>query len=212
VRFQVTRVPFGRKARQPGDDTPAPLTTRAKARRALAVAQAAEVLAELPQPGEALHVVCTARFDVADLLGCLLEKLGRCDRMTVATLGYSRRNLKSLLSWLDGGQVGAMVLLASIFFRSPNGALWDDSRTELHKRGQRAACCHSHAKVACLAFASGERLAIEGSANLCGNGSGREQFVLVHDAPLHDFHQGWITELVGRHEREDEDQAEGDED
>jgi hypothetical protein len=57
-----------------------------------------------------------------------------------------------------------------------------------------------HAKVAALAFDSGERLSIEGSANLCGNGSGREQFVLIHDAALHDWHARWITELVTAHE------------
>jgi hypothetical protein len=210
MRFAVSRVPFGRAAQQqPGDDTPAPLTTRARARRALAVAQAAELLAHLPTPGEALHVVATARFDVADVLGCLLERLGKCVRLVIATLGYNRRNLRALLSWLDSGQVGEMVLLASIFFRSHNGALWDDTRAELGKRGQRCACCHSHAKVACLAFAGGERLVIEGSANLCGNGSGREQFVLVHDAGLHDWHSRWITELV-THERDADEDAEAD--
>jgi hypothetical protein len=38
---------------------------------------------------------------------------------------------------------------------------------------------------------------------LCGNGSGRGQFVLIHDAPLHDWHGRWISELVGRHEQGD---------
>jgi hypothetical protein len=53
----------------------------------------------------------------------------------------------------------------------------------------------------------GERLVIEGSANLCGNGSGREQFVLIHDGPLHDFHQRWITEQVAAHEGEAADEG-----
>jgi hypothetical protein len=120
----------------------------------------------------------------------------------VATLGFSRRNLKAMLGWLDGGQVGELTLLASIFFRSHNGDLWRDTQAELSERGQRAACCHSHAKVCTLAFASGERLALEGSANLVGNGSGREQFCLIHDADLYDFHSRWVSELVGRHAAE----------
>jgi hypothetical protein len=182
LRFRPQRR-FGAAEHAQPDDTPTPALTRASARRALAVAQAAELLAHLPAPGEALHVVAVSRFDVADLLGCLLEKLGKCDRMVIATLGYNRRNLKALLSWLDTGAVAGLTLLASIFFRSHNGDLWRETQAELRQRGQQCACCHCHAKVAALAFASGERLVIEGSANLCGNGSGREQFVLIHDAP-----------------------------
>src|SRR5262249_28604273 len=181
-RFRPRRGPF----RRPHPDAfPTPALTRAKARRALAVAEAAALLSGLPAPGEALHVVCLSRFDLADLIGCLLERLG-----------------KALLGWLDSGVVQELVLLASIFFRSHNGELWKDTQAELRKRGQRAACCHSHAKVTTLSLASGERLGSEGSVNLCGNGSGREQFVLVHDAALHDFHSAWITELVGAHEKQ----------
>jgi hypothetical protein len=44
------------------------------------------------------------------------------------------------------------------------------------------------------------RLSIEGSANLCGNSSGREQFALIHDAGLHDWHAAWIEALITRHE------------
>ena len=90
--------------------------------------------------------------------------------------------------------------MASIFFRSHNGELWDETLSEFRRRKQRAACCHSHAKVVTLAFASGERLSIEGSANLCGNGSGREQFALIHDAGLHDWHARWIEGLLDKHE------------
>jgi hypothetical protein len=51
-----------------------------------------------------------------------------------------------------------------------------------------------------LALASGERLSIEGSANLCGNGSGREQLALINDAGLADWHAAWIDALVTAHE------------
>jgi hypothetical protein len=92
--------------------------------------------------------------------------------------------------------------VASIFFRSHKGALWTETLREFRSRKQRAACCHSHAKVVSLEFASGERLSIEGSANLCGNGSGREQFALVNDVGLHDWHAAWISDLLDRHEAE----------
>jgi hypothetical protein len=48
---------------------------------------------------------------------------------------------------------------------------------------------------------AGAKLSLEGSANLRSNGN-REQFALVNDASLHDWHAAWIDDLVARHEGE----------
>jgi hypothetical protein len=202
-RFAPRPIPFGRRPADQDDDAeglPTPQRVRLQARRATGIAEAKAVLEHLPAPGESLHAVCTARMDLTDVINALVEKLGRCDRMRISTLGYHVRNLKTLLGWLDSGAVGSLSLVASIFFRSRNGELWERTLEEFRSRKQSAACCHSHAKVCTLAFASGERLSIEGSANLCGNGSGREQFALIHDAGLHDWHARWIDALVSKHE------------
>jgi hypothetical protein len=202
ARFAARRLPFGRPPGPDGDGTglPRPALVKLAARRAAGIAEAKETLAHLPGPGESLHALCTSRLDLSDVIGALLEKLGRCDRLQIATLGYNARNLRAMLRWMDQRAVGELTLLASLFFRAHNGALWEETRQEFRKRGQRSACCHSHAKVVTLSFASGARLGIEGSANLCGNGSGREQFALVNDAGLHDWHAHWISDLVARHE------------
>lgn len=201
TRFAVRPVPFGRRPQaDDAEGLPTPARVKLTARRAAGIAEAKAVLENLPAPGESLHAVCTARMDLTDVVGALLSQLGRCDRMMIATLGYHRRNLKTLLGWLDSGAVGSLSLVASIFFRSHNGDLWTETLAEFRRRKQRAACCHSHAKVITLAFASGARLSIEGSANLCGNGSGREQFALIHDPGLHDWHATWIRELLDKHE------------
>jgi hypothetical protein len=202
ARFNVRKLHFGRRPGD-GDDgegLPTPKRVKLAARRAAGVAEAKAVLAQLPAPGESLHAVCTARMDLTDVLNALLGRLGRCDRMLIATLGYNRKNLTAMLGWLDAGAVRSLSLVASLFFRSHQGDLWAETVTEFRRRKQRAACCHSHAKVVTLAFASAEKLSIEGSANLCGNGSGREQFALVYDAGLHDWHSQWISDLVTRHE------------
>src|SRR5581483_7553240 len=117
-----------------------------------------------------LHAIMTARLDMTDVLNALLDRLGRCETAAVATLGYNRKNFKSMLAWLDAGKLGTLSLVASIFFRSHNGDLWTETVEELRRRGSRAACCPSHCKVMALAFADGTRLAVEGSANLCSNG------------------------------------------
>jgi hypothetical protein len=142
---------------------------------------------------------------MTDVLNALLEKKGRCDTASIATLGYNRRNFRMMLDWLDSGKIGELTLLASIFFRSHNGDLWAETAREFRRRGQRAACCPSHCKVMALAFADGTRFAVEGSANLCSNGSAREQFAIVNDAGLHDFHATWISQLVNRHEAHESD-------
>jgi hypothetical protein len=205
AKFAPRRIRFGLPPAGDGDDDealdlPRPLLLRRQARRAAGIKEAADTLAVLPGPGESLHAVMTARLDMTDVVNALLGKLGRCTAARIATLGYNRRNFKAMLGWLDSGQVGALTLVASIFFRSHNGDLWQETLEEFRRRGQRAACCPSHCKVMGLAFGDGTRLAVEGSANLCSNGSAREQFVIVHDTDLCAWHSGWIDALVSKYE------------
>lgn len=192
-----------------GEGLPLPLRIKLAARRAAGIAEARAVLEHLPAPGESLHALCTARMDLTDVIGALLDKLGQCERLSVATLGFNERNLRTMLRWLDAGQVGTLVLLSSLFLRAHKRPLWEETLAEFRQRRQRAAAMHSHAKVAALVFASGQKLAIEGSANLCGNGSGREQFMLANDVGLCDWHERWILEAVSRHEGQDAGKAEG---
>ncbi len=204
ARFSVRRVHFGDSHQDDTEDDadglPTPARVKLATRRAAGIAEAKSILEYMPGPGESLHALCTARMDLADVITALLERFGRCDRLAIATLGYNVRNVRSMLAWMDNGLVGELTLLASIFFRSHQGDLWEHTLEEFRDRKQRAACCHCHAKVVVTEFASGERFAIEGSANLCGNGSAKEQFALINDAGLAAWHRRWITELVSKHE------------
>lgn len=211
MRFAPRAVKFGRRPADQGDDEgadlPAPKRVKLLARRAAGIAEAAQAVAQLPGPGESLHALMTARLDMSDVLNAILEKQGRCETAFIATLGYNRRNFRMMLEWLDSGKIGSLALLASIFFRAHNGDLWTETLAEFRRRGQRAACCPSHCKVMALSFADGTRYAIEGSANLCSNGSAREQFAIVHHETLYDFHAAWIAELVTRYEGAADEQA-----
>jgi hypothetical protein len=204
AKFSVRKLHFGARPEAELDDNgeglPTPARIKLAARRAAGIREAAAVLEHLPAAGESLHAIVTARLDLTDVIVQLGRQLGVCDRLVIATLGYNERNLAAMLAWLDCGAVKSLTLLASIFFRAHKGALWEETLTKFRARGQRAACCQSHAKVVTLAFAGGARLSIEGSANLCGNGSGREQFALINEAGLYDWHTAWINELVIKHE------------
>lgn len=204
MRFAVRPNRFGQRPAAQGDEgdgLPTPQRVKLQARRAAGIAEAKAILEHLPGPGESLHALVSSRMDLTDILGIILDKIGPSDSMMVATLGYHRRNLKTLLAWLDTGAVRSLSLVASIFFRSHNTELWEETLAEFRQRKQRAACCNCHAKVVTMRFATGERLSIEGSMNLAGNGSVLEQFALIHDAGLHDFHARWIKALLAKHER-----------
>lgn len=204
AKFGTNKLPFGHHGASEDEDDegiPAPQRIKMKVRRLAGLKEARDILKTVPGPNESVHAVCTHRMDLTDVIAALVELKGTVSVARLATLGYHARNLKTMLGWIDSKAVQSITLLASIFFRSHNGELWDETRDALKERGthHRAACCHSHAKVVTLAFASGERFSIEGSANLCGNGSGREQLALINDPGLHDWHASWIEELVTKH-------------
>jgi hypothetical protein len=169
--------------------------------RAAKLQAAADALAVLPGPGEAVHCLMTGFFDLAHVLTLLAERLRTVDVLRVATLAYSARNVTELLTLLDSGAVKRLDLLCSCFFRDHNKELWEETLSELRQRGQRAAAARSHAKVCTFAFVSGRRLTLEGSANLRSNRN-REQLTLIDGAELHDWHAHWIDELVTAHEGE----------
>lgn len=208
MRFAARPIRFGHRPAgdtDDGDGLPTPQRVKLLARRPAGIAEAKAVLEYLPAPAESLHALVSSRMDLADIIAIILDKIGPCRQMRIATLGYHRRNLKTLLAWLDSGAVSSLSLVASIFFRSHNGDLWEETLSEFRSRQQRAACCNCHAKVITMQFATGERLSIEGSMNLAGNGSVLEQFALIHDAGVHDFHARWIEALLNKHEkRQDE--------
>jgi hypothetical protein len=204
MAFTVRRLHFGRRPAQPDDEgagLPTPTKIKLQARRAAGIAEAKQILEHLPQPEMSVHALVSSRIDLADILNILLEKIGPCVRMRIATLGYHRRNLKTLLNWTDTATVRELSLVASIFFRSHNAELWQETQAEFRQRKNLRCCCtNCHAKVVAMHFATGERLVIEGSMNLAGNGSVLEQFALINDAGLHDWHARWIEALIDKHE------------
>lgn len=203
MRFDAPRLSFGRRPQTPADAVPTPALRRAAARRTAMLAEAADVLTCVPGPGESLHGLMTGRYDLMHLLVVLIGRLGRVDRMRVATLSYNGRNLDEMLALLDGGTVRSMTLLCSAFFRDHNKDLFGKTLMEFRRRGHRAAAARSHAKVVTVALPDGRRFVIEGSANLRTN-SNREQFALFQDAELAIWHDAWIDQLVTTHEGETE--------
>lgn len=197
------RSPFARKAGAGGPRPPAPAISRPLLRRTARLDKASACLAVLPGDGEALHAVTTGRsMDVTAVVGCLLGKFGPAS-IHAATLAMSRRNLKDILGWIDQGST--VQLLVSSFFWRHNKAFWANEALPAFSARTGSAANHwrNHCKVVALAFGDGSKWSLEGSANLRGCDSW-EQFSLVRDEALHDFHAGWINERVNARASEEE--------
>ena len=104
-----------------------------------------------------------------------------------------------MLSLLDARPGLALTLLVSSFFRDHNKGLFeafaDDLKAHPHAR---LAAARSHCKVVCFDVSMDDGLVFEGSANLRTN-KNREQLAVFRDRPLHDWHAGWIDEMVSTH-------------
>jgi len=170
---------------------------RAALRRRAQLRAAADVVPHLPGPGESLHTLLTGTFDFMLVLTCVIQsRPSRCAVLRLSTLAFSRKNVAELCKLLDGGLVGRLVLLCSDYMAKANPEIYQGAVGELvTERKQTLASSRCHAKVACLAFDDGLRLAFEGSMNARTNGN-IEQMTVINDAGLHDWHAAWIDDRV----------------
>jgi hypothetical protein len=187
----------------PRKDDVEPLTVKGLVRRTGEISKLAESLPALPEPGEAVHLLMTGRYDLTAVLAVILQRQGPCDRMRIATLSFNAKNVAELAGWLDQKQVGALTLLASHFHRENSTADWQAAVNELRvKRGVRLAAARNHAKVVTFDWAEGATLVLETSANVRSN-SNQEQLTIVNDPTLAAWHGAWIDALVTKHECDD---------
>jgi hypothetical protein len=190
--FAAALTPVNFTSKPAGENIPRPFHRRQPGTRRFAQLKAAQaILSALPAPGESLHCLQSARYDLADVIGVLLGKLGPVDHLALSTLSFHRRNSEALLSWIDAGLVARLTMVCSVFFREHFAETFDAIHQAL-KPPHRIAATRTHAKLICMHFTSGRKMVIEGSANLRSNGNA-EQYTLVNDAQLCDFWTNWIS-------------------
>jgi hypothetical protein len=174
---------------------------RASLRRKAQLRKAAEVVPNLPGPGESLHTLLTGFFDFALVLTCVLRsRPAACEHARIATLSFGPKNTQEIARWLDEQLVGRVMLLCADFMAKASPKVYQGAVKELvEQRGQIVGAARCHAKVVTLAFTDGLRLTFEGSANLRTNRH-MENVCVVNDAGLHDWHAAWIDQKVREHE------------
>jgi len=200
--FELMRsgIKFGKQPEEAeADEAPKPKLIQAEVRRFAALREAIAILDVIPTvPRQSLHAIMTGRYDLADLIGVMIKKLGSIKVLRIATLSISERNCNSMAKWLDTKSVGEIRLLISHFWAEHNRddfAALNDSFACFP--GCKLAASRSHCKVIGMEFESGKYI-LEGSANLRTN-SNWEQFCLVLDPELHDWHSTWIDEQIEKY-------------
>lgn len=194
----IPRPAFGRAAQHL---PPPPIRTRAEARYRRAAKTAAELLPDLPAPGEAVHCLMTGTFDLCQVVTATAGRLPDLHHLRIATLCFSQRNAAELVGLLDARPALRLTLLVSAFFQGHNKDLFEAFAADLAAFPGRAvlAAARSHCKVVCFDF--GDGVVFEGSANLRTN-KNREQLTAIRDRTLHDWHANWIDDLVRAHAQE----------
>jgi hypothetical protein len=178
---------------------------KAEASYQRAARTAAEVLPELPRPGESIHCIILSYADLMQVIAATVNRLPQCLHLRAATLAMSRRNSGELVGLLESKKVLSLTLLVSEFFKAHNKELFESIQAELSAfPNVKIAAARNHAKVTTFETAE-SAIVFESSANLRSNRS-REFLTVFNDRQLFDFHSKWIDELAN-HGQEEKPQA-----
>ena len=153
-------------------------------------------IADLPQPGEVVHLLTAKRFALFNVIEAVLSMRAPAtiEYLAICTLGFSTANVEALAHMLDGGKVERLDFVFSVYFRSLEKVNCERLVSELTARGQRVVALLQHAKILVIETTDGQSYVIESSANLRSCAS-LEQLAIFNDAELARFHRSWIDSL-----------------
>ena len=152
-------------------------------------------IADLPQPGEVVHLLTAKRFALFNVIEAALAMRApaKIDYLAICTLGFSTANVEALAAMLDRGDVARLDFVFSVFFKSLEKDNCERLTVELGRRGARIIALLQHAKILVIEI-DGQSYVIESSANLRSCAS-LEQLAIFNDADLATWHKGWIDSL-----------------
>ena len=178
-----------------------PRMVRADLKREVLTMTKREALGDLmkakPPIGSATHAISNGRYDFWTWVPTLLDFIGHADEFYGATWTLNRENCKDMFRLYDEGRIKTIGFLTGTYFKRREAAVYATLMTGIQDRGQRYVCLENHAKVVLMAnHASGDYLVVEGSANFTANPR-IEQYCIVNDRVVYDFHKAWIEEALG---------------
>lgn len=156
-----------------------------------------EVIDELPEIGESLHIVSNGRFDYFMLIPRCIDLAAQpiVEEFYFSTWTMSHENVVQILNLFDRGVFKKIVAMTGEYFRSRETAVWHILETGMAERGQRLFANKNHSKITLLKMAGGEAITIEGSANFTANPR-IEQFIVTNSPELLAFHKDWMDKMT----------------
>jgi hypothetical protein len=158
----------------------------------------ADVIGEMPRPGESVHIIGDGASDFWTHVPGLLAWIGRTETLYCSTWTLSRPNAVEMFDLYDSGAVGAIAFLTGLYFKRRETAIYTMLLDGIRARGGRYRAFRNHAKVLLLDNPAADAwLTVEGSANLTANPR-MEQYVITNDRSVYDFHRGWMEEMFAK--------------
>lgn len=158
---------------------------------------AAQIVAQLPEGDDVLHVLTAGDFVFCDLIPAIAAAVGPLLRLEITSLSMSRGNVEKLVKLVvpaDGPAVPFHLLL-STYFRAASPKLWRIVEKGIaNLPNARLSIAKTHCKVCVLTFAH-RVFVIEGSANLRSSRN-LEQITIFESAELGEWHRAWIEEAA----------------
>ena len=173
-------------------------TTKRTYQNLLKLKAALDLLGDLPDPNETIHMVVAGNFRTWDLVPAMLslKKPLPIIELYLATLSYNRDTLNELIDLIDESRIGLVTLITSVYDRANDPDRFNFARDELTSRGHRILAMRNHCKLILASFSDGTFYVSESSANLRSH-STTEQIALTNDTGLYAFHRQWMEEAFG---------------
>lgn len=156
--------------------------------------KANEVLSELPELGESIHIISNGSFDYFNLIPIAIKLLGdNCTDFYFSTWTMNLSNTRELINLYDEGKINKIHALVGLYFKKRETAVFNELYEGLKERGQRVFSNENHSKVTLLTNGN-DFITICGSANFTANPR-IEQFTIHNSKELFEFHQQWMDEI-----------------
>lgn len=128
----------------PIEDNSAKITSRKlklretiKTKSFLKKEKADEVLDELPQIGESIHIVSNGSFDYFNLIPIAIKLMGdKCNDFYFSTWTLNNTNSEAILKLYDENKVSSIKCLVGLYFKKRESAVFNMLYEGLKKRGQ----------------------------------------------------------------------------
>jgi len=153
-------------------------------------------IGDLPQRGEAIHLLTAKRFALFNVIEAVLTMRAPATirYLAICTLGFSTANVVALAAMLDSGNIGRLDFVFSVFFKSLEKENCERLVAELSTRGQRVVALLQHCKILVIETSDGQSYVVESSANLRSCAS-LENLAIFNDSELATWHRSWIDSL-----------------